>query len=268
MAALLDLHPEAPTRCSPGVADVHGRARSDCTSRSLPLVSARPGPVVAELDRAVRRLEAYKLKVVAAADKAGTAKDAGFTGADAWLAKTTTCLARDAARQVALGGELDSARRHRRGSGRWAVSPEHAAVIVRATGELRRIGERRAAHRSESELVKKAARFSPDQLRRIARRAIEAVEPDQKIVDAHENELIRTEEQAAREKCSLDPARQRRRHHHRPLHHPRARGNHARQGHRRDDRASPDAPGSSRRPVRLAAPPRTRVRRAARAPTD
>ena len=49
----------------------------------------------------------------------------------------------------------------------------------------------------------KAARFSPDQLRRIARRAIEAVEPDQKIVDAHENELIRTEEQAAREKCSL-----------------------------------------------------------------
>ncbi len=55
----------------------------------------------------------------------------------------------------------------------------------------------------ETSLVEKAARFSPDQLRRIARRAIEAVEPDQKIVDAHENELIRTEEQAAREKCSL-----------------------------------------------------------------
>ena len=51
--------------------------------------------------------------------------------------------------------------------------------------------------------MEKAARFSPDQLRRLARRAIEAVEPDQKIVDAHENELIRSEEQAAREKCSL-----------------------------------------------------------------
>ena len=49
----------------------------------------------------------------------------------------------------------------------------------------------------------KAARFSPDQLRRLARRAIEAVEPDQTTVDAHENELIRSEEQAAREKCSL-----------------------------------------------------------------
>ena len=51
--------------------------------------------------------------------------------------------------------------------------------------------------------MEKAARFSPDQLRRIARRAIEAVEPDQKVVDAHENELIRSEEQAARDKCSL-----------------------------------------------------------------
>ena len=49
----------------------------------------------------------------------------------------------------------------------------------------------------------KASRFSPDQLRRVARRAIEAVEPDQTVVDAHENELVRTEEQAAQDKCSL-----------------------------------------------------------------
>ncbi len=89
--------------------------------------------------------------------------------------------------------------------------------------------------------MEKAARFSPDQLRRIARRAIEAVEPDQKIVDAHENELIRSEEQAAREKCSLTPARQRRRHHHRTLHHPRPGRSDARQGHRRDDRTPTDA---------------------------
>jgi len=51
--------------------------------------------------------------------------------------------------------------------------------------------------------VEKASRFSPDQLRRVARRAIEAVEPDQRVVDAHENELIRTEERAAQDKCSL-----------------------------------------------------------------
>ena len=48
--------------------------------------------------------------------------------------------------------------------------------------------------------MEKAQRFDPDQLRRIARRAIEAVEPDQDTVDAHENEQVRTEEGAARDK--------------------------------------------------------------------
>ncbi len=51
--------------------------------------------------------------------------------------------------------------------------------------------------------MEQASRFSPDQLRRLARRAIEAVEPDQTVVDAHENELVRSEEQAAHDKCSL-----------------------------------------------------------------
>ena len=92
---------------------------------------------MAEVDRAIRRLEAYKLKLVAAADSAGVAKDAGFTGADAWLAKTTTVSRADAARQVALAGELDSghdATAEALDAG--LVSPEHAAVIVRATGQL------------------------------------------------------------------------------------------------------------------------------------
>ena len=110
----------------------------------------------------------------------------------------------DAARQVALAGEL--------GAGHDAtavaldaglVSPDHAAVIVRATGQLPDTVSAEQRQVVEEELVEKAARFSPDQLRRLARRAIEAVEPDQQIVDAHENELIRSEEQAAREKCSL-----------------------------------------------------------------
>ena len=159
---------------------------------------------MAEVDRAIRRLESYKLKLVAAADSAGVAKDAGFTGADAWLAKTTTVSRADAARQVALAGELDSghdATAEALDAG--LVSPEHAAVIVRATGQLPDRVSEEQRQVVEATLVEKAARFSPDQLRRIARRAIEAVEPDQKIVDAHENELIRSEEQAARDKCSL-----------------------------------------------------------------
>ena len=187
---------------SSGVADLH--AVIDRTARDSNGFEPSQRPTVAEVDRAIRRLESFKLKLVAAADSAGVAKDAGFTGADAWLAKTTTVSRADAARQVALAAELDSghdATAEALDAG--LVSPEHAAVIVRATGQLPDGVTAEQRQMVEASLVAKAARFSPDQLRRLARRAIEAVEPDQTVVDAHENELIRSEEQAARAKCSL-----------------------------------------------------------------
>ncbi len=86
----------------------------------------------------IRRLEALKLKVVAAADKAGTAKDAGFTG--------TERMGRQDHHGVPLGrGPPGRAR-----GASWtpgttpppkpsmpgSVSPGHAAVIVHATGQL------------------------------------------------------------------------------------------------------------------------------------
>src|SRR3954447_7830473 len=192
MAALLDLHPDTDAVLS-GVADLHVVIDR---LHETPVGSSRPGADVAEVDRAIRRLESYKLKLVAAADSAGVAKNSGFTGADAWLAKTTTVTRSDAARQVALATELDSghdATAEALDAG--LVSPEHAAVIVRATGQLPAGVSAEQRQTVEASLVEKAARFSPDQLRRLARRAIEAVEPDQTIVDAHENELIRSEEQ-------------------------------------------------------------------------
>ena len=204
MSALLDLHPDGTHPVLSGVAEVHGLLDRMHAGAAQPLVSGEYAVMVAELDRAARRIEALKLKLVAAADSAGVAKDAGFTGADAWLARTTTVSRGDAARQVALAGELDSGHDATADAlDAGLVSPEHAAVIVRATGQLPDTVSQQQRRTVEASLVEKAARFSPDQLRRIARRAIEAVEPDQKIVDAHENELIRTEEQAAREKCSL-----------------------------------------------------------------
>ncbi len=146
MAALLDLHPEGTSPVLSGVAEIEAvldRMLAGTTSRWS---QASYGAAVAALDRASRRLEALKLKLVAAADKAGVAKDAGFTGADAWLAKTTTVSRADAARQVALAAELDSghdATAEALDAG--LVSPEHAAVIVRATGQLPDRRERRAA---------------------------------------------------------------------------------------------------------------------------
>src|SRR5438105_772573 len=58
------------------------------------------------VDRAIRRLEALKLKLLAAADTAGIAQDAGFTGTEAWVVRQTTTSRTTAARQVALAREL------------------------------------------------------------------------------------------------------------------------------------------------------------------
>ena len=69
--------------------------------------------------------------MVAAADQAGAAKDAGFTNTGAWVAKTTTVSRSDAARQVALAADLHSghdATAEALDAG--LVSPGHAAVIV------------------------------------------------------------------------------------------------------------------------------------------
>jgi len=201
MAALLDLLPDTADAMSVGVVDLHGVIDRLHTS---PPCTSRPGAAVTEVDRAIRRLEALKLKLVAIADRAGTAKDAGFTGTTAWVAKTTTVSRSDAARQVALAGDLDSGHDATAAAlDAGLVSPGHAAVIVNATGQLPTGVSEEQRRVVEAHLVEKAARFSPDQLRRLARRAIEAVEPDQTVVDAHENELIRTEEATARDKCSL-----------------------------------------------------------------
>ncbi len=83
------------------------------------------------------------------------------------------------------------------------VSPAHAAVILHAGRELPDTVSDAQRQQVEASLVEQAKRYDPDQLRRLAKRALAAVEPDQVVVDAHENELVRTEEQAARDKTRL-----------------------------------------------------------------
>ncbi|HEX5918554.1 MAG TPA: DUF222 domain-containing protein, partial [Nocardioides sp.] len=204
MAALLDLRHDGTHPVLTGVAEVHGLLDRMHADSARQLAGGVHAQVVAELDRAARRIEALKLKVVASANQAGAAKDAGFTGPDAWLARTTTVSRSDAARQVTLANELETGHDATAGAlDAGLVSPGHAAVIVHATGQLPDTVSEEQRQVVEATLVEQARRYSPDQLRRVARRAIEAVEPDQQVVEAHENDLVRSEEQAARDKCSL-----------------------------------------------------------------
>ncbi len=89
------------------------------------------------MERAIRRLEAYKLKLVAEADKTGTALDAGFSGTEAWVSKTTTVSSTTAAREVALAKDLQSGHDATATAlDEGLLSPAHAAVIVKAGREL------------------------------------------------------------------------------------------------------------------------------------
>jgi hypothetical protein len=159
---------------------------------------------VAEVDRAIHRLTAYRLKVLASADKARVAADAGFADTNAWAARQTRTSRATAARDVALAADLEHGHDATAAAlDEGLLSPAHAAVIVHASGQLPTGTSDDQRATVEAALVEKAQRFDPDQLRRVARRAIETIEPDQATVDAHENDVVATEEENARSKSSL-----------------------------------------------------------------
>ena len=199
MTAALDLHP-LPGNPGAVVAAVHEALDE--------LQPVEDGSVVAdtvvECERAIRRLEALKLKLLAAADAANVAESTGHSSTGAWLASRTKGGQARCARDVRLASALDDglpATAQALADG--AVSSEHAAVIADAARKLpARLSQTQVAT-VEARLVEKAHRFDPVQLRRVARRALEAVEQDVAAVDAHEDQLLADEEAAARSRTRL-----------------------------------------------------------------
>jgi hypothetical protein len=198
--ALLD-PPDTADAVPAGLARIH---RALDQLQAGPAEASQPGVAVAEVGRAIHRLEAYQLRLVAAADKSGVAADAGFTDTGAWVARQTTRSRTKAARDVALATQLESGHAATADAlDQGLLSPSHASVILRAGEELPEGVSAAQRQHVEATLVEKAQHYDPDQLRRIARRAIEAVEPDQAAIDAHENQLVRSAEQIARDKTGL-----------------------------------------------------------------
>ncbi len=208
MATLLELsglHPDTAHPVLAAAAEIEETLDRMLTATALPFGAGDCAGAVRALERIGRRVEAVKLKLLASADRTGAAADAGFTGTEAWVARQTTVSRSTAAREVALATELDTGGHDATAAAldQGLVSPAHAAVILRAGRDLPSGVSDAQREQVEASLVEKAQRFDPDQLRRIARRAIEAVEPDQQAVDAHENELLRAEEETARSKTRL-----------------------------------------------------------------
>lgn len=195
MTALQDLHPDSdhPVLSGLGVIeDALDQILRDPVAPVALLASGDYATAVARLERTARRVEVVKLRMVAAADQAGTAQHAGFTGTDAWLAQQTTTSRPHAAREVGLARDLTSGSHDAtaRALDEGRVPREHAAVILNAGRQLPAGVSEEQRRAVEASLVEKARRFNPDQLRRAARRAIEAIEPDQTVVDAVLKKII------------------------------------------------------------------------------
>ena len=145
-----------------------------------------------------------KLRLLAMADRSGTARASGAASTAAWASALTHQDSDDSHRQVSLASHLDdmcATTRTALGEGR--ISARHAEVIADAQRRLPASLDADKRLCVERGLVDKAEAMPPRRLRVVARRALEAVERDAPVVDAHEDALLREDEKTAYDKTRL-----------------------------------------------------------------
>ncbi len=203
MSAVLDLHPD-PGHPGVVVAGVHEALDGLAGPGPLTLDPDEYAGVVTEVDRAVRRLQALKLKVVAAAARDDVPHQSGARSTGDWLSKQTRSGSAQGSRDAGLAESLDTDLPTTQAAlEAGAIATEHATVVSHAMSRLPAGLTDQQRHTVEESLVRKATRLDPVQLRRVARRAIEAVEPDPRVVDAHEDHLVADEEDTARAQARI-----------------------------------------------------------------
>ncbi|MGL5809288.1 MAG: DUF222 domain-containing protein [Nocardioides sp.] len=204
MTAVLDLSKGPLTEMAPTATRVHALL-DELAGEDLPDTPVGLAGAIGEWERAVRRIEAHKLRLLARAERRKVAKGAGLTGTDAWLATTTRTARREAAGQVRLATTLDT---HDLAATRDAltegsVSRAHASVIADAVDRLPDWIVPADRHAIEARLVHQAHLVDPPTLRHTARRCLDALPVHEAIVDAHEDDLLRGEENRARSRVEL-----------------------------------------------------------------
>jgi hypothetical protein len=199
MTAVLDLRPAAGDPVASGLVALHAvldRLMAHGPSTGDFAMAVR------EVDRAVARLQAVRLSLVAAADKASVAAGSGMSGTGAWLSKQTRTTGAAAAGQVALAGALESLPVTGAALRDGELSAEHAAVIADATRQLPATLDVEQRGLVEQRLVEQAKTLDPAALRRQARRALERV-ASREEADRHHDTVLRDEEARARAKTRL-----------------------------------------------------------------
>jgi len=147
---------------------------------------------------------AVKLRLLAMADRSGTARASGAASTAAWASALTHQDSDDSHRQVSLASHLeDMCATTRTALGEGRISARHAEVIADAQRRLPASLDADKRLCVERGLVDKAEAMPPRRLRVVARRALEAVERDAAVVDTHEDALLREDEKIAYDKTRL-----------------------------------------------------------------
>lgn len=171
--------------------------------------------VVERVERLRRRLAAGALRAVRIGSTVEAGRADGFTDTGAWFARTTRTDRRDAAQQTRLAGMLcptppgqqvegepnrvltQGAPLTRAALDAGELSLAHARIIVAVLMELPERLSVDEAGAIEAHLVNQARRVDPSTLRKLARRALAAIEPDPVVVDEAESTQLQAEEEAA-----------------------------------------------------------------------
>jgi hypothetical protein len=193
----------APLLLADPAAQLHACLDELATRDLTSLSGAQQADLLRSLTRAEARVAALRLGVIASADRSRTAEATGAASTGQWAAKVSNADPVIAQRQVGLAQSLNRRTATQQALAMGSISAAHAAVIVHADRSLPQ--QTTSAQRDvvEAALVSKAQSVSPSALLRVARRALEEVEADTAVVDAHENDLVVTEEDQARAKTRL-----------------------------------------------------------------
>ena len=183
-----------------GVARVHA-VLDEVDTSSVGPVSGRD---VAEVDRAISRMEALKLTLVAAADQQDAGARAGMSGTSAWLAANTRSWGGKAAADVSLATALEASLPLTKDAlADGHLSTAHASVIAGTTSRLPETLTEHERTRIETALVAQAKHVDPAKLRRAARRALLSAERSAAEALAHEDAELRGEEARAEARVRL-----------------------------------------------------------------
>ncbi|VXB71355.1 HNH endonuclease signature motif containing protein [Aeromicrobium sp. 9AM] len=171
---------------------------------------ALTGAEVREVAKAVQRartaLDAVMSELAGCADGMGLPKEDGATSTTTWLANLTGMSKGEASGLVAMARLSSPATEATREA--WAggqISTQQASVIMKAIDALPDWVDDEPRHHAEAHLIRLAGDYNLDDLKRLANRIIEVIDPDG--ADQMLGEQVRREEQKAWEATRLSMKR-------------------------------------------------------------